>query len=203
MICGNCARENRPDSRFCAGCGNALSTRCAACDRELQPDAAFCDGCGTPVAGSPPPAPTPAPAESVAVRKTVTALFCDLVGSTAFGERVDAEAARAAMGRYHSLARSVIESHGGTVAKFIGDGVMAMWGVPEVAEDGRSARTHVRRHPVLPRRSRGGSSKILGSEGTPEILLQSEPAQSASESRTARGGARGPAHCGSSPPVVP
>ncbi|NOX30196.1 MAG: AAA family ATPase, partial [Actinobacteria bacterium] len=70
-----------------------------------------------------------------AVRKTVTALFCDLVGSTAFGERVDAESARDAMGRYFEMARSVVEAHGGTVSKFVGDGVLALFGVPEMAED--------------------------------------------------------------------
>ncbi len=65
----------------------------------------------------------------------MTVLFCDLVGSTAFAESVDTESAREAMSRYHSMAKSVIEANGGTVAKFIGDGVMALFGVPEVAED--------------------------------------------------------------------
>jgi class 3 adenylate cyclase len=66
------------------------------------------------------------------VRKTVTVLFCDLVGSTAFAEAVDTESAREAMGRYHAMAQATVEASGGTVAKFIGDGVMALFGVPEV-----------------------------------------------------------------------
>ncbi len=69
------------------------------------------------------------------MRKTVTVLFCDLVGSTALGERVDAESARDVMGRYRAMAQQVIEGHGGHVAKFIGDGVMALFGVPDVAVD--------------------------------------------------------------------
>ncbi|MDG2111615.1 MAG: adenylate/guanylate cyclase domain-containing protein, partial [Actinomycetota bacterium] len=107
---------------------------CAQCGSELKPAAKFCDQCGTATAAAPTP-PAPVDAETSAVRKTVTVMFCDLVGSTAFAERVDPEAAREVIGRYHSMARSVIEAHGGTVAKFIGDGVMALWGVPEVAED--------------------------------------------------------------------
>ncbi len=70
-----------------------------------------------------------------AVRKTVTVLFCDLVGSTSFGERVDAESAREAMATYHSMVQEAIERSGGTLAKFIGDGAMALFGVPEIAED--------------------------------------------------------------------
>ena len=70
-----------------------------------------------------------------AVRKTVTVLFCDLAGSTALEERVDAESSRDIIGRYHELIQQVIEGHGGSVAKFIGDGAMALFGVPEVAVD--------------------------------------------------------------------
>ena len=137
MECRGCGQQNRADSRFCEACGAALAVRCGACDRELNPTARFCDGCGTAV-GSPVDQPTPvaaAPHDTEAVRKTVTVLFCDLVGSTAFAERVDAESAREAMSRYHSMAKSAIEANGGIVAKFIGDGVMALFGVPEVAED--------------------------------------------------------------------
>ncbi|MEM9747485.1 MAG: adenylate/guanylate cyclase domain-containing protein, partial [Actinomycetota bacterium] len=138
MECERCGHENSPAAKFCAACGAPLERRCPTCDARPAPDAAFCDQCGTslgaatsPAAGAPAdPAPT-----SRAVRKQVTALFADLVGSTAFGERVDPEAARAALTPYFEILRSTVEDHAGTVVKFTGDGVFAVFGLPEVAED--------------------------------------------------------------------
>jgi len=65
----------------------------------------------------------------------VTILFADVTGSTALGERLDPEAMRHVMGRYFDRAREVVERHGGTVEKFIGDAVMAVFGIPQVHED--------------------------------------------------------------------
>jgi class 3 adenylate cyclase/tetratricopeptide (TPR) repeat protein len=69
------------------------------------------------------------------VRKTVTILFADIVSSTALGEQLDPEALRRVMGRYFDEARTAIERHGGTVEKFIGDAVMAVFGIPTLHED--------------------------------------------------------------------
>jgi class 3 adenylate cyclase/tetratricopeptide (TPR) repeat protein len=69
------------------------------------------------------------------VRKTVTVLFCDLVGSTALGDRSDPELLREAMARYHAELRTILERHGGTVEKFVGDAAMAVFGLPQVHED--------------------------------------------------------------------
>ena len=69
------------------------------------------------------------------MRKTVTVLFCDLVGSTAIGESSDPEIVRELMARYHSGVRSILERHGGAVEKFIGDAAMAVFGIPQVHED--------------------------------------------------------------------
>src|SRR6266498_1166242 len=68
-------------------------------------------------------------------RKTVTVLFCDVTGSTALGEQLDPESLREVIQRYFAEMRTVIERHGGTVEKFIGDAVMAVFGVPQVHED--------------------------------------------------------------------
>src|SRR5918997_4418881 len=69
------------------------------------------------------------------VRKTVTLVFCDVADSTPLGERLDPEALRDVWSRYHETARDVLERHGGTIEKFVGDAVMAAFGIPTVHED--------------------------------------------------------------------
>ena len=98
---------------------------CASCGAENREGARFCDTCGAALAAAP-------PREQ---RKLVTVLFCDVSGSTAFAESRDPEAVRAVMSRYFDVARVAIERHGGTLEKFIGDAVMAVFGVPAVRED--------------------------------------------------------------------
>src|SRR3954451_1314863 len=99
---------------------------CPACGADNPERARFCLECGARVQ-------PPEPAREV--RKTVTVLFCDVTGSTALGESVDAEAVRALLARYFERMREIVEAHGGAVEKFIGDAVMAVFGVPLVHED--------------------------------------------------------------------
>jgi class 3 adenylate cyclase len=134
MICGTCRHDNQPNAKFCSECGTPLARRCPACDTEQAPAAKFCDECGTPLTATPPPAPASASSPS-ASRKRVTALFADLVGSTSFAERVDPEAVRSSLAPYFALLQATIDDHAGSVVKFLGDGVLALFGVPEVAED--------------------------------------------------------------------
>ena len=98
---------------------------CAECGRESPDEFTFCPGCSAPLA----------PVSAREVRKLVSVLFCDLTGSTALGERTDPEALRALMNRYYDAARAVLERHGGTVEKFVGDAVMAVFGIPTASED--------------------------------------------------------------------
>ncbi len=92
----------------------------------MPTDARFCPSCGEAQAPSTPPTEQ---------RKTVTVLFSDVTGSTTLGERLDPESMRRVLARLFEVAREVIEAHGGTVEKFIGDAVMAIFGVPVLHED--------------------------------------------------------------------
>lgn len=100
---------------------------CANCGTENPEGARFCYSCGSAIG-----VPLEPARES---RKTVTVLFIDAVSSTSLGERMDPESMRAVMTRYFDAMREAIESHGGAVEKFIGDAVMAIFGVPTVHED--------------------------------------------------------------------
>lgn len=127
VYCAACGEGNREEARFCAACGARVGARCAACDRELVGDPNFCDSCGARTGeGSEEPAQT---------RKVVTLVFADLVGSTSLQEQMDPESVRGLMHDCYGMLRAAIEASGGHVVKFVGDGVMAVFGVPEVAED--------------------------------------------------------------------
>src|SRR4051794_26358714 len=97
---------------------------CAACGHVNSPAARFCQACGVPLGGG-----------LGERRKVVSVLFCDVVGSTALGESSDPEAVRALLARYFAVMRRIVESYEGSVEKFIGDAVMAVFGVPAVHED--------------------------------------------------------------------
>ena len=117
---------------------------CPACGRDNPDGSSFCNACGADLA-------EPAAAERE-YRKVVTLLFCDVVGSTALGESTDPEALRALLGRYFDEMKAIVERHGGTVEKFIGDAVMAVFGVPQLHEDDalRAVRAAVEMRDALP-----------------------------------------------------
>jgi class 3 adenylate cyclase len=99
---------------------------CPNCGRENADDARFCQSCGRPLATA------DAPREA---RKVVTVLFSDVTGSTGLGERLDPETMRRVMARYFAEMKTALVAHGGTVEKFIGDAVMAVFGIPVLHED--------------------------------------------------------------------
>src|SRR3954453_22363731 len=116
---------------------------CPACASDVAAGFAYCPHCG---------APQVAPARSRELRKVVTVLFCDVTGSTELGERLDPEALRLLLARYFERMKAIVESHGGSVEKFIGDAVMAVFGVPTVHEDDalRALRAAVEMRDALP-----------------------------------------------------
>jgi len=136
MICSTCGATNRVGRKFCAQCANSLAVACPLCGASNEPEDRFCGECAAPLTqgarAAAVPAATPAP---VAERRLVSVLFADLVGFTPIAEERDAEETRELLTRYFDLARDVIERYGGTVEKFIGDAVMAVWGAPTARED--------------------------------------------------------------------
>jgi len=144
VICTTCGATNPAGLKFCEQCGTKLAIACATCGSSLSPTARFCGECGTPVAATPGDATVtlntgsaaapsyPAP---IAERRLVTVLFADLVGFTTFSEGRDAEEVRETLSRYFGLATDIVTRYGGTVEKFIGDAVMAVWGTPVARED--------------------------------------------------------------------
>ncbi|HYF10686.1 MAG TPA: adenylate/guanylate cyclase domain-containing protein, partial [Actinomycetota bacterium] len=117
---------------------------CPACGEENSDRARFCQNCATPLGTGEDPAGD--------IRKVVTVVFADVTGSTALGERLDPEALRRVMTRYFDRMAEVIRSHGGTVEKFIGDAVMAVFGIPRLHED----------DPIRAVRAAGGMLAALG-----------------------------------------
>jgi predicted ATPase/class 3 adenylate cyclase len=99
---------------------------CPKCATDNPDIAKFCLACGSPLAGAPPPQE---------FRKIVTIVFSDLKGSTAMGEKLDSESLREVMTRYFDAMSAELERHGGVVEKFIGDAIMAVFGLPKLHED--------------------------------------------------------------------
>jgi len=113
-------------------------------------------------------------------RKVVTVLFCDVVGSTALGESTDPEAMRAVLARYFERMKAIVERHGGTVEKFIGDAVMAVFGIPQAHEDDalRACRAALEMQEALPELGLQGRIGVNTGEvvtGTEERLATGDP----------------------------
>src|SRR5215510_5405654 len=159
MHCPNCGSENRVGAKFCNECATPLPVRCSSCGAENRAGAKFCDECAAPLIRQPsiPPALDPSPlsytpkylaerilAEQAAMeargaadgeRKTITALFADLKGSTALIEGLDPEDARALIDPALQLMMDAVHRYNGYVAQALGDGIFALFGAPIAHED--------------------------------------------------------------------
>jgi len=150
VVCSKCGFANEAGRKFCGECGSALAAICPSCGASNSATSKFCGECATPlVAGvaaanavSAGASATPSSATAfastnapIAERRLVSILFADLVGFTTLAEGRDAEDTRELLSHYFDISRDVIGRYGGTVEKFIGDAVMAVWGAPVAHED--------------------------------------------------------------------
>ena len=126
--CPVCGTANQDVARFCSQCATPLgepqADTCPSCGREVAADDRFCPHCGAPLAK-----------QGAEERKLVTILFADITSSTALGEKLDPETLREVIQTFFTAMQEVIDAEGGTVEKFIGDAVMAAFGVPVSHED--------------------------------------------------------------------
>src|SRR6202165_4181664 len=154
MRCPKCGTESKTRRKFCAACGSPLSCRCAKCGAENAPSSAFCEDCGTALAGDAASAATTSPQAATTApeirvtperpdastmidgeRKTVTALFADIKGSTELMRDLDPEEARAIVDPVLQLMMAAVHRYGGYVAQSTGDGIFALFGAPVAHED--------------------------------------------------------------------
>ena len=138
ITCPSCGTALTSGARFCAACGTAVVTTCGSCEAELPEGARFCPACGTAVAAteSQPAAPAGTPAEPRdRERKVATLLFADIVDFTGLNEQHDPELVSGLVGdTFERLSREV-ERYEGTIEKFAGDAMLAVFGVPSAHED--------------------------------------------------------------------
>jgi class 3 adenylate cyclase/tetratricopeptide (TPR) repeat protein len=145
LTCSNCGMENPPGRKFCRECGTALALVCGVCGTPNPHGDKFCGECGSPLAPGAAAAsgatsgsqatPSVTKMFPISERRLVSVLFADLVGFTSFSETRDPDEVRDLLSRYFDTARQIVLRYGGTVEKFIGDAVMAVWGTPVAQED--------------------------------------------------------------------
>src|SRR4051794_1844495 len=138
VVCPSCGADNKLGRKFCARCATALALACPACGSTYDPGDLFCGECAAPLSADHPPTIASRPAatpDPIAERRLVSVLFADLVGFTPFAEGRDSEDVRETLTRYFDMASEIVGRYGGTVEKFIGDAVMAVWGAPTAHED--------------------------------------------------------------------
>src|SRR3954468_12190630 len=133
--CQTCGTENPASARFCMSCGAQLERRCPSCGAAAPPQARFCMECGSALADAPAPATVRPAAQLPDERRQVTVLFADLSGYTAASEHMDPERVKVLVDSSLKRLAQEVERFGGSVDKFIGDNVMALFGAPVAHED--------------------------------------------------------------------
>ncbi len=143
MKCQNCQHDNMEGNKFCGQCGAKLPLLCPSCHSENPSDNKFCGQCGGDLSGSIQSAspetleqtPEQTPQENEAERRQLTVMFCDLADSTALSEKLDPEDLRKVIGDYQNACAKEIETYGGYIARYMGDGILIYFGYPSAHED--------------------------------------------------------------------
>jgi len=133
MKCSKCQFENPEDAKVCNGCGNKLEMTCPKCGKANPPGSKFCNECGQKL--EPEEASERKKPSLGGERKQITVLFSDLSGYTAMSERLDPEEVREVMNQILGEIASIVNKYDGSIEKFIGDAVVALFGVPKAHED--------------------------------------------------------------------
>jgi class 3 adenylate cyclase len=164
MQCPTCQQENPPQAKFCLKCGSGLSVACSGCSNPLPDNAKFCPECGQPVVSTSEPVDTPLrgshsePATDEGERRQLTVMFCDLIASTELAGRIDAEELREVIRAYQTVVGEAVRGYDGTIAQYLGDGVLVYFGYPRAHEDDAE------------RAVRAGLAILAGMEGLNERL---------------------------------
>ncbi len=132
IACASCGAELTAGARFCSACGAPQQRLCPACGSEQPSSAVFCSACGTALVDD---AQRGGGAGERQERRIVTVLFADLAGSTALSEQLDPEDVRDLQGELFALLHAEVERFGGTTEKFVGDAILAVFGIPQTHED--------------------------------------------------------------------
>ena len=149
MKCQNCQYDNRENAKFCKKCGTKLELVCPACGYPVEPDSIFCDECGHNLSNQESVQNSTESFQSIPAepitdktqplpegeRRRATIVFSDLSGYTSMNEELDPEEVEAIMSRTKQEAVRIVERHGGIVNQFVGDEVLALFGIPTANED--------------------------------------------------------------------
>ncbi|MET1231389.1 MAG: AAA family ATPase [Candidatus Limnocylindrales bacterium] len=169
MTCRTCGRALEPGSRFCPACGTPTDGACTSCGASLPDGARFCPACGQPTAGSEPTDSVPPTDKAMRERKIASMVFADLVGYTSLNEAADPELVQALVTRAFDRLSTEVARYEGTVEKFAGDAMLAVFGVPVTHEDDaeRAVRSALEMQAAM-----GELAAELHAEGRPELSLR-------------------------------
>jgi class 3 adenylate cyclase/tetratricopeptide (TPR) repeat protein len=176
MHCSACGTDNEAGRKFCGECGSVLTAVCGSCGSANTPGVKFCGECGARMGEASAGPALDHRQPPAAERRLVSVLFADLVGFTTASEDRDAEDTRELLSRYFETCQRLVSLYGGTVEKFIGDAVMAVWGAPVANEDDaeRAVRTALDLVAAVPEHAPGLTARAGVLTGEAAVTLGAE-----------------------------